>query len=129
MIAMGRGEIEHSTVRVSRRTADDLKEVTREWTAARIDELAAAEPWRISRWCLGQKHYSGTYWSSTVRNPIIYESRLELARSLFADFDPCVRHIVAQPFLLRATVDQKLAPYEDFPGLGRPDLRYDPAHR
>lgn len=29
-------------------------------------------------------------------------------RWLFADCDPCVRHIVAQPFLLWAAVDQKL---------------------
>jgi hypothetical protein len=39
---------------------------------------------------------------------VIYESRLELARLLFADFDPSVRHIVAQPFLLRAEVDGDL---------------------
>ncbi|WP_341866155.1 hypothetical protein [Streptomyces olivochromogenes] len=32
---------------------------------------------------------------------MIYESRLELARLLFADFDPLVRGIVAQPFLLK----------------------------
>lgn len=38
---------------------------------------------------------------------VIYESRLELAHLLFADFDPTVRHIVAQPFLLRTTVDGK----------------------
>jgi hypothetical protein len=56
---------------------------------------------------LGQKHYSGTYWSSTVSGPVIYESRLELARLLFADFDHRVLDIVAQPFLLRAAVDQK----------------------
>jgi hypothetical protein len=35
---------------------------------------------------------------------VIYESRLELARLLFADFDASVRHIVAQPFLLKAEV-------------------------
>jgi hypothetical protein len=35
---------------------------------------------------------------------VIYESRLELARLLFADFDESVRHIVAQPFLLKAYV-------------------------
>ena len=31
---------------------------------------------------------------------VIYESRLELARLLYADFDPSVNRIVAQPFLL-----------------------------
>ena len=48
----------------------------------------------------------GAYWSSTLRGPVICESRLELAGLLFADFEPSVRHIVAQPFFLRATVDQ-----------------------
>ena len=33
---------------------------------------------------------------------VIYESRLELARLLVADFDQSVNHIVAQPFMLRA---------------------------
>ena len=104
---MGCGGIEHSAVLVSFRTADDLNEVTREWGAVRAEEFAAADPWRIFRWYLGQRHYSGTYWSSTVGSSVIYESRLELARLLFADFAPTVRHIVAQPFLLRATVDQE----------------------
>jgi hypothetical protein len=38
---------------------------------------------------------------------VIYESRLELARLLFADFDARVGHIVAQPFVLRTSVDRK----------------------
>lgn len=49
----------------------------------------------------------GTYWSSTVDGHVIYESLLELARSLFAGFDARVRHIAAQPFLLRTSVDRK----------------------
>jgi hypothetical protein len=56
---MGRGEIEYSTVRVSFRTANYATESTKEWAAAGVDELAAADPWRTFRWCLGQKHYSG----------------------------------------------------------------------
>jgi hypothetical protein len=104
---MSSSGVKASTVSVSYRRADDLHEVTREWAAAGYDELAAADPWQIFRWCSGQKHYSGAYWSSTVGGPVIYESRLGLARLLFADFDPHVRHIVAQPFLLRAGVDQK----------------------
>ena len=35
---------------------------------------------------------------------VIYESRLELARLLYADFDPSVGRVVAQPFLLAANV-------------------------
>jgi hypothetical protein len=107
VIAIGRSRDKASAAFVSYRRADDLSEVAREWTAAEIDELANAAPWRTFRWHRGQKHYSGTYWSSTVGRHIIYESRLELARLLFADFDMSVRQIVAQPFLLRAWVDRK----------------------
>ena len=42
--------------------------------------------------------------ASTQRDHVIYESRLELAVLLSADFDPSVVGIVAQPFLLRANV-------------------------
>jgi len=62
--------------------------------------LATARPWREFRWRAGQKHYSGTYWSATEGRHVIYESRLELARLLFADFDTSVHRICAQPFLL-----------------------------
>lgn len=70
--------------------------------------LFAATPWRTFRWYFGQRHYSGTYWSATQRDHVIYESRLELANLLLADFDPGVRHIVAQPFMLRAEVRGQL---------------------
>lgn len=50
------------------------------------------------------KHYSGTFWAATNRGHVIYESRLELARLLFADFDRSGQRIVAQPFLLKAHV-------------------------
>ncbi|MFF3263794.1 TnsA-like heteromeric transposase endonuclease subunit [Streptomyces sp. NPDC002932] len=56
----------------------------------------------------GQQPYSGTYWSATVGDHVIYESRLELGRLLFAGFAPEVRQIVAQPFLLKAGVDGKV---------------------
>jgi hypothetical protein len=67
--------------------------------------LFHAAPWRTFRWYFGQRHYSGTYWSATQRDHVIYESRLELANLLFADFNPAVCRIVAQPFLLCAEVD------------------------
>jgi len=70
-------------------------------------ELLAAEPWRTFRWYMGQQHFSGTYWSATERAHVIYESRLELARLLYADFDPGVSRIVAQPFLLTVHIDGK----------------------
>ena len=43
---------------------------------------------------------AGWYWSSTLSRLVVYESRLELARIMLADFDSSVTGIVAQPFLL-----------------------------
>ncbi|MET7462075.1 TnsA-like heteromeric transposase endonuclease subunit [Nonomuraea sp. NPDC005501] len=68
-------------------------------------DWGAVAPWRSFRWHAGQKHYSGTYWCATNHDHVIYESRLELARLIYADFDRGVRKIVAQPFLLKAQVD------------------------
>jgi hypothetical protein len=67
--------------------------------------LFQAVPWRSFRWYFGQRHYSGTWWSPTMRDHVIYESRLELSRLQLADFDPCIRRIIAQPFMLTAMVD------------------------
>jgi hypothetical protein len=94
-----------ASITVSLRGANGSLVENRDWAASSIDGLAAATPWRTFRWHRGQRHYSGTYWSATTRDHVIYESRLELARLLFADFDPSVRSIVAQPFLLKAEVD------------------------
>ena len=66
--------------------------------------MYAAARWRTFRWYYGQRHYSGSYWSATQRDQVIYESRLELAALLFADYDRSVRHIVAQPFQVQAQV-------------------------
>lgn len=78
------------------------------WGEVSADYLGAAEPWRTFRWYKGQKHYSGSYWASVNRDLVIYESLLELARLLLADLDPAVRHIVAQPFLLKVRVDGRV---------------------
>jgi hypothetical protein len=51
-------------------------------------EVTAAAPWRTARSARGQAHYPGYYWSATSGGHVIYESRLELARLLLADFDP-----------------------------------------
>lgn len=93
---------------VSVRRKDTLSEFSTGWSLATADLLSDAVPWRTFRWYRGQKHYSGTYWSSTEAAHVIYEFRLELARLLYADFDVAVRRIVAQPFLLRATVDRRV---------------------
>jgi hypothetical protein len=53
------------------------------------------------------EHYLGTYWSATEGRHVFYESRLELARLLFADFDRSVHRICAQPFLLTMRSTQR----------------------
>jgi hypothetical protein len=83
---------------VSARNADGVAVEDCLWDDVDVGVLAAATPWRTFRWYGGQKHYSGVFWSSTQRDHVIYESRLELAVLLLADFNQAVRGIVAQPF-------------------------------
>ena len=64
-------------------------------------QVVAAVPWRKARSARGQAHYPGYFWSATTGGHVIYESRLELARLLLADFGLDVT-IAAQPFLLQA---------------------------
>lgn len=92
---------------VAFRRADDVEEV-RPLVAVGVEALSEAAPWRRFRWYHGQRHYSGTYWSATQCGHVIYESRLELALLLFADFDRSVQRIVAQPFLLRIDIDGEI---------------------
>jgi TnsA-like endonuclease N terminal len=65
-------------------------------------QVVAAVPWRKARSARGHAHYPGYFWSATTGGHVIYESRLELARLLLADFDRDVTAIAAQPFLLQA---------------------------
>lgn len=80
-------------------------ERSRPFSEASTSDLLNALPWRTFRWYFGQRHYSGTYWSSTTRDHVIYESLLELSNLLFADYDSSVRQIVAQPFLVSVSFD------------------------
>ena len=73
-----------------------------------VDLVCAAQPWRTFRWYHGQRHYSGEYWSATEQRHVSYESRLELARLLFADFERSISRILAQPFLLTVAIDGRL---------------------
>jgi hypothetical protein len=100
-----RSSVEPRDVLVSFRSCFDRSEVSRSWQTVSLDALENAAPWRTFRWWKGQRHYSGWYWCATEQGHVVYESRLELARLLFADFDQGVRRIVAQPFLLRAEVE------------------------
>ncbi|NUR05363.1 MAG: TnsA-like heteromeric transposase endonuclease subunit [Streptomyces sp.] len=61
-------------------------------------------PWRAMRSRRGQAHLPGSYWSSTAGTQVIFESQLELARLLLADFDPDVIGIRAQPCWVRSKV-------------------------
>lgn len=93
--------------------------------AAALEVLRSGDiaPWRDFRWRHGQTHYSGLYWSSTTGGHVAYESRLELARLLLADFDPHVGWIVAQPFLIEASVsDQTRRHVPDFALIDRQGL-------
>ncbi len=98
------GTLQPQSARVSVRRPADRSEVSLSWERATTEVLASAAPWRTLRWYDGQRHFPGSYWSATERGHVIYESRLELARLLFADFDASVNRILAQPFLLSAEV-------------------------
>lgn len=88
------------SVTVSFRPPLEVHPASSQFDEVDADVLVSAWPWRTFRWSKGQKHYSGTYWSATECDHVVYESRLELTRLLFADFDPSVHRISAQPFLL-----------------------------
>jgi hypothetical protein len=70
----------------------------------RLRDFAGSVPWRRWRSHHGQAHLSGSYWAATTGGHMVYESRLELARLLLADFDPQVSQIWAQPCRLVAAV-------------------------
>src|ERR1700733_15815764 len=64
------------------------------WSVVDSAKLSNTVPWRTFRWYKGQRHYSGMYWSATMRDHVIYESRLELSRLISADFDRAVHRIL-----------------------------------
>jgi Cu/Ag efflux pump CusA len=97
-----------ASVAVSLRVADGDVEDGLEWPSVGLETLRSAAPWRTFRWHHGQQHFPGSYWAVTNCDLVIYESRLELARLLYADFDPAVEWIVAQPFLLMLTLPMAL---------------------
>jgi hypothetical protein len=72
------GRAEDATVSV--RNKETLAEYSTNWGLATADLLSEAMPWRTFRWYRGQKHYSGTYWSSTEAAHVIYDSVVVVAR-------------------------------------------------
>jgi hypothetical protein len=79
-----------------------------EVAALRLADFSGTVPWRAVRSVHGQEHHSGSYASATTGGHVVYESRLELARLLLADFDPGVAGIFAQPCRLRARVGDRI---------------------
>jgi hypothetical protein len=77
-------EVEPASVSVRFRCSGNLAEVVKPWCTVEANVLATASPWRTFRWYKGQRHYSGSFWAATETDLVIYESRLELARLLFA---------------------------------------------
>lgn len=65
-------------VRLSVRRGDEVVVEDLEWPLVPLTLLGEARPWRTFRWFKGQQYYSGMYWSATVGDHVIYESRLEL---------------------------------------------------
>jgi hypothetical protein len=70
------------------------------WAEMDHHAVAAGRPWRTFPWYLGQRNYSGRYWSATEREPVGYESLLELSRLILADYECEVKRIASQPFHL-----------------------------
>ncbi|MDF3292445.1 TnsA-like heteromeric transposase endonuclease subunit [Streptomyces silvisoli] len=65
-----------------------------------VSEVVDGLPVREFRSYRGRRHYSGWFWSASMGRLVVYESRLELARLLLADFDRSVVAFAAQPFQL-----------------------------
>ncbi|HEY9327682.1 MAG TPA: TnsA-like heteromeric transposase endonuclease subunit [Streptomyces sp.] len=82
--------------------ADEVRNVSFEQLGQRHFE--GSVPWRAMRSRRGQTHLPGSYWSSTMGTQVTFESQLELARLLLADFDPEVVGIRAQPCWMRHRV-------------------------
>jgi hypothetical protein len=81
--------------------------INRPLSQLRAEDLSGVYPAREGANYKGRLPTSGAYWSSTMRDLVFYESRLERETLLAADFDAEVEEIIAQPFRMRAVVDGK----------------------
>jgi Tol biopolymer transport system component len=59
---------------------DDGDEVAGSFDEFDANLLKSSVPWRVFRWRKGQRHYSGSYWSSTMDTHVIYESQVSRLR-------------------------------------------------
>jgi hypothetical protein len=95
---VGSGDLQDSVAVRYRCARGDVVDSTLDRVS--VVDVADGRPVREFRSYKGRRHYSGWYWSATVGRLVAYESRLELARIMLADFDPNVVAIAAQPFQL-----------------------------
>jgi hypothetical protein len=112
-VAGGRAEYEPPADAVVSLRMADGGETSLPLQRVQARRVLAAVPWRKARSARGQAHYPGYFWSATMGAYVIYESRLELARLLLADFDRDVTAIAAQPFLMQACVGGRVKLIED----------------
>lgn len=73
---------------------------TTTWSELSPELVETACPWRTVRHAHGHSHHPGWAWSERAGRHVMFESRLELARLIEAEFDLSVRNIKEQPFLL-----------------------------
>jgi hypothetical protein len=59
-----------------------------------------AVPVRSFHWVKGAAHFPGSWWSSTMRAHVGFESWLERDHVMLMDFDPGITGIASQPFWL-----------------------------
>ena len=71
-----------------RKADGELSDTTLDRVA--VDDVVAGLPVREFRSYKGRQHYPGWYCSAALGRLVVYESRLELARIMLADFDPAV---------------------------------------
>jgi hypothetical protein len=102
----GNSEVDVGSAVLSYRPAPG-EEVAVAAERADVSVLYTALPWRTFRWHRGQRHYSGWYWAATQRDHVIHESRLELSCLMCADYVKTVRGMVAQPFMINASINGK----------------------
>ena len=88
-------------------------------------EVASLSPVRIPRSYKGQLHLGGKYLFAGTGEHVLFESRLEQDALRFLDHDQAVRHVAAQPLMLKFALDGR--PYLHYPDFlveraGRPHL-------
>ena len=87
--------------------------------------VANLSPVRIPRSYKGQLHLGGKYLFAGTGEHVLFESRLEQDALRFLDHDRAVRHVAAQPLMLKFTFEGR--PYLHYPDFlvertGRPNL-------